>query len=164
MRSAARTRWTAGAICLLGALSAMTWAEDRIPYLSGGVGQSSQEELKARQGEFSLKLVFAERKTGSYLANVGVRIADPQGQTLVDAVSEGPWFLAKLPAGTYQVEATFAGVAQTLGVEVPASGLRVEYLRWEPATGEAARQRPSGELPEEASHPSPAAEPQAPRP
>ena len=131
MRSAKRVGWAAGAVCLAGAMTAQAWADDTVPYVSGGVGLHSQEEINARQGEFSLKLIFAERKTGSYLAQVGLRISDQQRQTLVDATSQGPWFYAKLPAGAYRVEATFQGMTQTLDVEVPPSGLKVEHLRWD---------------------------------
>jgi hypothetical protein len=109
-------------------------AQADIPYTSGGVGLNSQEELIARQKEFSLKLVFAEKQTGSYLANVEVTIADTAGETLVNAVSDGPWFYAKLPAGSYKVTATFHGIAQSVAVKVPATGLKEQYLRWDPST------------------------------
>jgi hypothetical protein len=122
---------------LLGALSSVASAEEpaTIPFATGGVGLNAQEELIARQGEFLLKLVFAEKGTGSYLANVGVTIADHSGQTVLDATSDGPWFYAKLPAGVYRVTAAFDGVAQTVQVGIPAAGLKVEYLRWDPPTG-----------------------------
>jgi hypothetical protein len=124
--------------CLLAALSPATWGQGAgtVPYASGGVGLNSQEELAARQGEFSLKLVFAEKGTGSYLANVEVKIADASGRTVLEATSDGPWFYAKLPAGAYSVTATYEGIAQTVRLSVPAKGLKVEYLRWNPEGGQ----------------------------
>jgi hypothetical protein len=35
----------------------------------------------------------------------------------------GPWLLLKLPAGTYQVNATLGEQSKTVDVQVPASGL-----------------------------------------
>jgi len=125
------------AALLLGSFVTATCAQEpaAIHYASGGVGLNSQEELTSRQDEFSLKLIFAEKITGSYLADVGVSITDASGATVLEATSDGPWFFAKLPKGVYHVTATFQGVAQTTRVSVPVSGLKVEYLRWEP-TGE----------------------------
>ena len=53
---------------------------------------------------YSLKLVFAQR-AGPYLAGVDVTIFDEGGKKVVDAYSDGPWFLADLPPGTYKVVA-----------------------------------------------------------
>jgi hypothetical protein len=130
MRGARLARRVASTACLLGALTTVVLAQDRVPYASGGVGLNSREELVAREDEFSLKLVFAEKGAGAYLANVGVRISDPGGRTLLDATADGPWFYAKLPAGTYRVTATFEGVSRSIQVQVPPSGLKVEHLRW----------------------------------
>ena len=106
-------------------------AAAEVPILSGGIGESGREELAARQSEFSLKLVFAYA-SGSYLASVAVRIADAaSGEVLVDAVSNGPWFLADLPAGRYRVTATYEGESQSADVSVPAQGLREVTLRWQ---------------------------------
>lgn len=132
MRTTRLAGRVAGAVWLSGILSPAAWGQWTVPYTSGGVGLNSQEELRARQGEFSLKLVFAEKGTGSYLANVGVAIADAAGRTVLSATSEGPWFYAKLPAGTYRVTATYEGAAQSLRIQVPAGGLKEQYLRWEP--------------------------------
>jgi hypothetical protein len=133
--SRTRSTWRVLAVLLL-ASAGNAWAQAAVPYASGGVGENSQEELTARQGVFSLKLVFAEQQTGSYLADVTVTIVDAAGETLINALSDGPWFYTKLPAGDYKVTAVYRGVPQSVEVKVPATGLKEQVLRWAPA-GEA---------------------------
>jgi hypothetical protein len=100
-------------------------------YLSGGVGEESQQLLSAHASEFNLKLVFA-LTSGAYLSNVKVAIADAKGtKTLLEATSDGPWFLAKLPVGNYRVVATYAGKASERSVAVDATALRTVEFRWD---------------------------------
>jgi hypothetical protein len=96
---------------------------------SGGVGETSQQALRAQESDYSLKLVFAET-TGASLADVAVQISDRSGSAIVNDVSGGPWFLADLPAGRYLVSATYAGMVKTAEVEVPAEGLREVTITW----------------------------------
>jgi len=69
-------------------------------------------------------------KSGEYLSGVGVVIADSAGKTLLDTTSEGPWFLARLPAGNYQVVATSGGHAVKRKIAVGAAKLRTVDFRW----------------------------------
>ena len=100
-----------------------------VSYVSGGVGTDSIDHLNTLAGKFNLKLVFA-LNSGSYVSDVGVAIADAAGKTIVAATSDGPWFLASLPAGNYQVVATFAGHAVRRQATVGTAGLRTVDFRW----------------------------------
>lgn len=100
-----------------------------VSYVSGGVGTDSIDRLNSLAGDFNLKLVFA-LKSGAYVSDVGVVIADAAGKTLLDTTSNGPWFLARLPAGNYQVVATLAGNAVKRRVAVGAAKLTTLDLRW----------------------------------
>ena len=88
-----------------------------LPYLNGGVGDEELAELQARQKDYNLKLVFAE-KGGSYLADVNLLVLNTKGQAVFELASAGPILLTKLPAGTYRVKVTANGQVQqtTLGV------------------------------------------------
>lgn len=103
-------------------------ASGNVPFISGGVGIDSEQQIKAREKEFNLKLVFTLVE-GNYLADVGVRVTDSAGKTVIETVAEGPFFLAKLPAGRYTVTATYNGKAQTRKVTV-GERLQSAYLRW----------------------------------
>ena len=100
-----------------------------LSYVSGGVGEESLDRMKVLVTDFNLKLVLA-LNTGDYLSDVRVAIADSKGKTLVDTSSEGPWFLAKLPPGTYQIVATYAGTEVKRQVTVGPERLNTVHLRW----------------------------------
>ena len=100
-----------------------------VPYVSGGVGTASIDRLSSLTKDFNLKLVFA-LKSGDYVSDVKVTIANAAGKTLLDTTSDGPWFLTKLPAGNYQIVATFAGNAEKRAVAVGAEKLKTVDFRW----------------------------------
>ncbi len=104
-------------------------SQGAVAFVSGGIGVDSQERLQALEKEFNLKLVFTLVE-GNYLADVNVVVKDGAGKILVEHLAEGPFFLAKLPAGRYSVAATYEGRTVTRKVSVGAKGLRTEYLRW----------------------------------
>jgi hypothetical protein len=108
-------------------------AAGSVSFLSGGVGIDSEQQIKAREKEFNLKLVFTLVE-GNYLADVGVRVTDSAEKTVIEHVAEGPFFLAKLPPGPYTVTATYNGKTQTRKVKV-GDRLHTEYLRWASAPG-----------------------------
>lgn len=100
-----------------------------VSYVSGGVGTESIDRLNSVVRDFNLKLVFA-LQSGEYVSGVGVVIADARGRTLLDTTSDGPWFLAKLPAGNYRVVATFAGQSEKRTIAVGAGKPRTVDFRW----------------------------------
>lgn len=99
-----------------------------VSYVSGGVGVASLERLKAREKAFNLKLVFTLVE-GNYIADVNVALKDAAGKNVVEHLTDGPIFMARLPAGDYTVSATYDGVVRMRKVKVT-SRLRTEYLRW----------------------------------
>ena len=122
---------TTGAMLSLIAFPALSAevARDGVTYTSGGIGIDSQERLNARAREFNLKLIFTLNE-GNYIADVNVMLTDSKGQKVVEHVAEGPFFMARVPAGQYNVAATYGGKTMTRKISVGASGLRTEYFRW----------------------------------
>ena len=101
-----------------------------ITYVSGGVGASEQEALEQAKSDYNLRLLFAVSGSGAFLAEVPVTIADPDGQVLLEAVSDGPYFYAKVPPGSYRISAENAGQVQTRSVTVPATGSASQGFYW----------------------------------
>lgn len=124
----------AAVACVLAAALAFNAAADQevnrdgVKYVSGGVGADSEARLNARAKEFNLKLLFTLNE-GNYVADVGVKVADAKGRTVIEHVADGPLFLARLPQGQYTVTASYEGRALTRKVSV-GSGLRTEQFRW----------------------------------
>ncbi len=56
-------------------------------YVSGGVAFGEQDALDKRRADFSLRMVTAAKKNGSYLADAQVKITDAAGK-LVFATPE----------------------------------------------------------------------------
>lgn len=100
-----------------------------VTYVSGGVGTESIDRLNALAADFNLKLVFA-RTSGEYVSGVRVVIADAQGKTLLEATSDGPWFLVKLPNGSYRIAATLADTALNHPASVGPGKTTTVDFRW----------------------------------
>jgi hypothetical protein len=102
-----------------------------IVYVTGGVGSESTDLLKSMEKDFNLRLVLANT-SGAYLGDVKVTIFDASGQVVLDATSEGPLLMAKLPAGDYRVDATFGGHPKSSKITLAVKTLRTVDLRWAP--------------------------------
>jgi hypothetical protein len=106
--------------------------QNHTTYVTGGIGQD-EVELANSLGRFgfNVQLVFAEQ-SGAFLADVDLHITDAAGQTVLDTVSDGPMFLAKLPPGRYRVAAEVNGQVRTATVDASQGSKRTTLL-W-PAT------------------------------
>ena len=97
-----------------------------VPYLSGGVGLDERTAMQGMASQYNLKLEFALNQ-GNYLGDVRVSL---KGPVSLDAVSEGPWFLVRVPPGTYSVTVESAGMRKTQTVTVGAGGQKTVVFRW----------------------------------
>jgi hypothetical protein len=100
-----------------------------ISYLTGGVGKDERDSLSKMGKDYNLKLVFAHAK-GPYLANVEVHIKDSNGKKVIEAISDGPWFYAKLPQGTYTISAKAMGKSYHQKADIPEKGQVVLNFFW----------------------------------
>ena len=89
-----------------------------VEFTSGGVGLAARQQLAAQSGQYNLQLEFAYAPEGEYLSAVQVDIVDSRGNNVLSTVTEGPWLMAKLPAGSYTVKARFGGETRTQQVSV----------------------------------------------
>lgn len=103
-----------------------------ISYVTGGVGEDEATTFKRAAAGFPLELQFVHKSASKaeFLADVKVTIRDRSGTVLLDAVSDGPFLLAKLPSGTYQIEADHDGVAKRQTVEIRAGKHKRAVFVW----------------------------------
>jgi hypothetical protein len=101
-----------------------------VTYVSGGIGGAERAALRAAAPQYNLHLLFAGQGNGEYLSSVKVTITDERGVVVLDAVSDGPYFMARLPAGRYRISADIGGSAQTRAVSVPARGAASTSFFW----------------------------------
>lgn len=87
-----------------------------IALLNGGANIDDAQYLKSRGAEFPLQFVFSGRGGEYGVADkVTIRNGDREVLTVPDA---GPYLMLKVPAGRYNVEATFKGVVEKRTVVV----------------------------------------------
>jgi hypothetical protein len=91
-------------------------------FISGGVGDDSQQYMQSVKKDYNLRLLFAQAVTGGYFAMLPVQIVDISGAAIVNTVSDGPFFYAKLKPGHYKVTASHNGTPMTKAADVPADG------------------------------------------
>lgn len=127
-------RWAACATLVLAGGAQIAWAEPAalpqvhhsgaVSYLSGGVGSDESSAIKAVTPDYPLALEFyGKRKSGNvYLADVPVTITSNHGTVVLDASSQGPFMLVKLPPGSYTVTAQHDGKKLSRHVSISRTG------------------------------------------
>lgn len=118
---------SASAMLIAPAWVAPAWSQDTVQgnVFCGGVSEEHRQQEE--QFDYSLKVVYAQ-PDGSYLANVPTRIADANGEVLAEGLCEGPWLLADLPSGQYEITATFEGETKTASVSLDGSGAQEQLI------------------------------------
>ena len=101
-----------------------------IEYLTGGVGIDGRAQLPPLVEDMSLQLVFAEKQTGAYLAQVEVRITDEQGKEVLAVGDSDPMVFADLEPGTYAITAKTDQGTLERKVRVPEQGRHTELFLW----------------------------------
>ena len=104
-------------------------APSGVTYVSGGVSTEAVDRLRAMEPEFNLKMVFA-LKSGEYVSDVKVEVVDATNKVVLDTSTEGPWLLAKLPAGNYQVNASYRRSVEHRAIAVGSGSLKTLDFRW----------------------------------
>ena len=109
-----------------------------IAYVGGGVRYEEQKALEGLSDEFNLKVTMADQQ-GKYTGSALIRIEDSTGRDVLVTRTEGPLFLAQLPAGTYHVYTVAAGQTFNRSVTVRDAGQQQIVLTWPTSPGEPAR-------------------------
>jgi hypothetical protein len=102
---------------------------ENVPYVSGGVGIEERDRLRSLAADDNLALSFS-LENGHYLGGAEVSIKDDKGKELLEAVSDGPLFFTKLPAGHYVVEATAMEKTITRAVHIASGGQAHVFFAW----------------------------------
>lgn len=99
-------------------------------YRSGGIGESESAAMKAAANRYPLEVLFAQRnESGAAVYDAGNRLSirDDGGEQVLSTVSEGPFLLARLPAGRYTLKASRNGDARTRTVTIGPRHVRVGF-------------------------------------
>jgi len=111
---------------------------DGTAFLSGGVTVDDRKTMHAERADYSLWVATVARRSGAYLSDVRLRITRAgDKQPALERTMDGPWLLAALPPGRYDIVATMpaegADPEQTLKMQVQLAkgGQRQAVLRFD---------------------------------
>jgi len=115
-------------------------ADDGSAFLSGGVTIDERKTMRAERAEYNLWVATVAKRSGAYLGDVRLAITRAGDKApLLARTMDGPWLLAALPPGRYEIVATLPGDAatkdQTLKsqVQLAKSGQRQAVMRFDSA-------------------------------
>lgn len=113
-------------------------APDEVCFISGGISGDEVSQFKARAREFLFEIVFVQKadtednnRIEEYLAEVQLKIKDSKGNIVVDTTTEGPFFLADLPLGKYQIIAEHDGMVKNNVVRIAAKKHQRIVFLWD---------------------------------
>lgn len=103
-----------------------------IEYVTGGIGSDESTAFKQAMSHYPLALTFAQKLDGkaAYVSDVVVVIHDMHKNTVLNADANGPYFLVRLPAGAYEVYATYENKTLSRKVNVGQKGTAQAVFEW----------------------------------
>jgi hypothetical protein len=105
----------------------------KVQYISGGIAVSGMRAIDTEEHLYNLKVLFVEGSKGEYIADTKVNITDSKGNSVLDAVAQGPVMLVKLPAGRYKLSTKASdGSILAKRVDVADDHLASYVLRYPP--------------------------------
>ena len=106
-------------------------------FITGGIGLDESTAMRGEMKNWPLAMLFAQKQGqgAEYVADVHVVLTDHKGHAAIDAVSQGPFMLASVQPGTYQLAATLGNktLHQTVNVKKDKSA-KVSFI-WPVGTG-----------------------------
>jgi hypothetical protein len=137
-----------GGASLLGALSAHAafsppiHMASGIEYMSGGVSsdEAALMETVAPRWPATFEFAVKDGSRSDFAADVAVTVRDGGGRTVLSQVrAQGPFMVARLDPGRYEVEATLAGRTLRQTVEIHAGSPTRTLFLWPAGTDVSAR-------------------------
>lgn len=110
-----------------------THKQGEVTYISGGVGQAEADAIKhvAKYYPLELEFLLKAKPKDEYLSDVKVRVKDAHDKMVLDVKADGPFLLAKMPAGKYTVSAERGGKVEHRQVEIAANEHRRVVFEWQ---------------------------------
>ncbi|MGH6690266.1 MAG: hypothetical protein ACREF4_06270 [Gammaproteobacteria bacterium] len=89
-----------------------------IPFVSGGMTAEERQEMQRVANKYPMQLVFTADGQPPELSGVRIKVRDLRGDTLIDAVADGPLFYFNPPSGRWTMEAEWNGEKVTRTVDL----------------------------------------------
>lgn len=107
-------------------------AQGAISYLSGGIGKTEADAIRHVAKQYPLELEFLRKAKpkDEYLAGIKVVVTDMHNMKVLDIASDGPFLLAKMPAGKYEITADHDGKVEHRTVQIADHQHRRIVFEW----------------------------------
>ena len=107
--------------------------EGAVTYILGGVGQQEADAMKhvAKYYPLELEFLLKAKPKDEYLSDVKIRIKDAHNKMVLNVTADGPFLLAKMPAGKYTVSAEREGKVEHHEIEIAAKEHRRVVFEWQ---------------------------------
>lgn len=109
-------------------LPALVLAE--APYITGGIGKDERKQLEAKRSDYNFEVKSA-LKTGHFTGDVHITIVNAEGDTVLDASTDGPLFYVKLEKGSYSVTGKYEDQTKTQKFTIGDEPMREVIFRWD---------------------------------
>lgn len=112
-----------------------------IAYVTGGIGAEEAKAIERMTNDYPLTLEFLVKAQprDEFTSAVKVKVTDHSGKVVLDTRSDGPFLLARLPAGRYTVTAEQDGEAKTRHVQVVDKSAKRVIFEWNRASSRPAQ-------------------------
>ncbi len=110
-----------------------THKEGAVTYLMGGIGQTEADAIKhvAKYYPLELEFLLKAKPKDEYISDVKVRIKDTHDKMVLNVTADGPFLLAKMPAGKYTVSAERNGRVEHRQIVIAAKEHRRVVFEWQ---------------------------------
>ncbi len=103
---------------------------ESVQYITGGIGNAEQNELKASEKDYNLHMTFSAIKDQAFLSDVAVQIVDKDQKKVFDVSNTGPYLNVKLPDGKYELTASYKGETRKHSFTLSKGSAEKAVLRW----------------------------------
>ena len=109
-------------VAVAGLMNAQTaLAKDHVPFITGGIGKEERHKILAKRDKYNLQ-IRSFLTGGEYTGDVLIQIIDAAGVVLLNELTDGPYFMANLQPGTYQVKASYRNVSHVKSITIAPGG------------------------------------------
>lgn len=112
-----------------------------VEYVSGGVGDEEIDAFKSasKQWPLTLELSAQGKPRAVFIADVSVQIRDAAGQIVLQTTTKGPYLLARLAPGQYDIDAIYKEQRLRKRITVPVNSSTSAILSWPGTSADSAK-------------------------
>jgi len=100
-----------------------------VTYLTGGIGEEERNQIQMSKKDYNL-YIMSSSKDGAFTGATQLSITDIHGANVLTVADAGPLFLAKLPPGTYTINAAAQGETKKQKITVGSKGAATINFNW----------------------------------